>query len=459
MDYFCLSVIIVSFNSSQWLTACIAGVLEAGITPERVLVVDNASDDGSAQLVRERYPGVRIIENGVNLGFAGGANLGLRAVGTDLAVILNPDVIVRPSTLPALADALASDSRVAVAGCKLLYPDGRTIQHAGGTLSHPLALAEHLGYGEVDRGQFDEVREVEYVTGAAFAIRRSVLDEVGYFDEGFYPAYVEEADLCHRVRQAGYKVLYVPRAVAIHYEAVTAGKHSLQQLHFYHRGRLRFVLKHFSDEQLWGGFFPAELQRLSQVGSSRELEAVQKAYADNLAVLEGRADFIVNTAAAARLPDSPRRLEMLRALSTWSESLLSIRSALEGRTGGAFHDLHATLCAKANVVEQPFTSTMPLLGPAVVRVRELWNWMSTKWYVRPLVHQQNEFNVGVVSSLQILDQSIRTLKTWMLERTTDGIQRHREQLLLDARLERIEKQLADLQRDIARSKQRKSQAE
>ena len=411
------------------MPGCLCGLLNSGNGPLALLVVDNASADGSAELVEAQFPDVRVIRSPVNLGFAGGANLGIRAAETDLVVLLNPDVTVQATTLQSLASALIADPRAAVAGSKLLYPDGRTIQHAGGTLSYPLALADHHGYGEPDEGQHDETREVDYVTGAAFAVRKSALAEIGYLDEGFYPAYFEETDLCYRARQAGYKVLYVPQAVAIHHESSTTGKNTPRHYHFYHRNRLRFVLKHYSDEQLWRDFLPAEQERLGGVKEA-ELTALRQAYADNLAALEGRADFVVNPAGAAPLPKSRVRLEVLRMLEGQAEVSLASREA------GASLDRSAELRSKCQLTEAPFVSSAPVVGPLVVRFRRLWNWMSTKWYVRPLVQQQNEFNALFVRSLRALESS--------------GVECERAVVRLNTTLARLESRLRRVEERLAR---------
>lgn len=420
-----LLVLVVSRNSTRWLSRCLLDLATACDLGAETVVVDNASGDGSAALVRSQFPTVALVSSPINLGFAGGANLGLRVSNAEIVVILNPDVEVQPSTITNLVAALEASPRAAIAGAKLLYPDGKTIQHAGGRLSYPLALASHDGYGEAERGQYDELREVEYVTGALFAVKRAVLDEVGCFDEGFYPAYFEEADLCYRARQAGYSVLYVPQAVAVHHESVTIGKHTFQHYHYYHRNRLRYILKHYTDAQLWDDVLPAELQRLRDMESEVELAAVHRAYADNLAVLEGRADFIVNPDGAASLPSSPRRLQTMKIL-------------------GAL----AALCLKRQVVERPFVSNTPLVGPLIVGGRRLWNWMSTKWYVRALVQQQNDFNAQVIDALRALIQSLPAMETSSFEPDRGSTAHDADLASLEHRLARLEERFAYLHRSL-----------
>src|SRR5258708_18500680 len=290
-----LAVVIVAFNHARWLPICIQSVNASTAAPALTVVfVDNASTDNSVSLVRHQFPNIDVLSSPINLGLAGGANLGIRHTTDDTILLINPDVVVGESTISALDEALAADSRIGIAGCKLLYPGGKTIQHAGGEITYPLALTNHFGYGQDDSNKFDEMREVDYVTGAVCAVRRSVLDQVGFFDEGFFPASFEEADLCHRIRTAGYKVVYVPNAVAIHDESATTGKDSRRYYHYYHRNRVRFVLKHYTEAQLWRDFLWAEVVRFKNLGTSVEASALRQAYQDNLDVLSGSVSMFAN---------------------------------------------------------------------------------------------------------------------------------------------------------------------
>lgn len=507
------SVVVISYNSAKWLSGVLSAVEtyrhSGRIAREvRALVVDNASVDGSAELVAAHYPGVRLVRANRNLGFAGGASTGIQAVETDVVVLVNPDVLVEPGAINSLIVALEEDSTVAIAGGKLLYPDRKVIQHAGGKVTYPLALADHYGYGEVDRGQYEVPRAVDYVTGAFFAVRRSALDQIGLFDEGFFPSYFEETDLCYRARLAGLKVLYVPNAVAIHHESVTTGKDTRRYFHYYHRNRLRFVLKHWTDEQLARDFFPAEAERMQCLGFE-EVSALAEAYADNLAVLEGRAMFFANPAGVAPIPTNPLRRRLVRWLAESARSRLDARSThvaapqtlptmllesvpnwldaptkeagvnqpapehgaltvsdlpspsdaqTESRSSSesASHDgTLSRLRARRRVIEPQFTSAAPLVASALVRLRRGWNWMSTKWYVRPIVEQQNAFNESVVDAISLIeDQAAETrhalnglgqkLDTWedlpvQSERAVVGLTR--DLALLEARLQRIEDRL------------------
>lgn len=258
-----VSIIVINWNAATFLSSCLEALLTEMGNRDEVLVVDNNSTDESVGLVRSSFPSVKLICNNHNLGYAGGANVGLRAARGHTLMLLNPDVQVQRGWLSRLKDALR-DRQIGVVGCKLLYPGGDVIQHAGGIIDWPTALPDHHGYRERDEGQWDERREVDYVTGAALALRQDVLDRVGFFDEDFYPAYFEEVDFCTRVREANYGVLYVPEAVAIHVEHASLDAQSYRYYSLFHRNRLRFVLKHVAPEHFVEMFVAAEREFLAQ---------------------------------------------------------------------------------------------------------------------------------------------------------------------------------------------------
>src|SRR5690606_30896440 len=140
-----------------------------------------------------------------NLGCAGGNNVGWRAATRPFVVFLNPDCFVDRGCLAEMLRPLAQDPAVGATGAKLLYPNAKRIQHAGGHL-HPNAMAEHPGVGTEDDGTYSVNRECSYVTGACVALRRDHLEALGGMDEEYFPAYFEETDLCARLAASGLKV-------------------------------------------------------------------------------------------------------------------------------------------------------------------------------------------------------------------------------------------------------------
>lgn len=244
------SIIIVSLNGSGVISRALQSIRASDYESYEVILVDNGSTDNLEQLVKAQFPEVRLIQSPINIGFAGGNNLGLREANGDILVLLNDDTEVRSGWLSAWANAAREHPQWGILGCKLLYPDGKTIQHAGGVIEAN-ALSSHIGREQLDDGRFDAVRLCDYVTGAAMAIRRDVLNLLGGLDEKYYPIYFEETDYCWQVRRIGHEVLYIPDCVAIHHESRTQGAWSFKFLLRYTRGRMRFLAKCYSKAELW----------------------------------------------------------------------------------------------------------------------------------------------------------------------------------------------------------------
>jgi GT2 family glycosyltransferase len=325
-----------------------------------VIVVDNASTDGSAELVADQFPSVRLIRHQENLGFAGACNAGLRVAEGEVLVLLNQDTRVHEGWLAALVRHCREPS-AGVVGCKALYPDGETIQHAGGRVEWPSGAGIHDGRGERDRGQYDEPRSVDYVTGAAMAFRREVLDEVGLLDEGFWPGYFEDTDYCARVREAGYQVRYAPDAVLIHDESPSLGQTEALSI-AYHRGRLRFVLKHLPPQRLLGEFVPSERAELGDVQREVYLQTIP--------------------VAAAIVP---------RRWKADADLVGRVLSALEELYLAPAPDLAPEEVGPALTDYAP-RSSVPVLGPLIAGLRSLWYGVATRWAVRHLAQQQAAIN-------------------------------------------------------------------
>ncbi len=234
------SVIVPVWNGETIIRQCLAALYDSPAdVPSEVICVENASHDGSRAALHE-FPTVRVLPQHVNLGFAGGICAGVAAASGDLLFLLNQDALLRPGWSAALAEALEAHPEAGIAGCTVYHADG-SLDHAGACIARPQAEGVHL----TDRGD-GTPRKVEYVTGAAMAIRRSCWDAVGGFDQGFYPAYFEEADFCLRAAERGFSTLYVPQAEVDHVRSSRESeadpvKHWANE----QRSRYRFVSKHF----------------------------------------------------------------------------------------------------------------------------------------------------------------------------------------------------------------------
>lgn len=276
-----LSVIVCSLNGERVLPTCLRSALASRGIDFEVIVVDNGSSDATPILVERDFPAVRLLRAPRNLGFAGGNNLGLRAARGEFLLLLNDDTELPPDCLALLAGAFARDPRIGAVGTKLLYADRKTIQHAGAVM-HANANTDHLGYREADEGQWDAPGERAYVTGAALALRRAALAEVGLLDPAFFPIYFEEVDLQARLSAAGWKIWYEPAAWLVHFESQSQGMASPRFFYRYTKNRMRYLALHGCAGGV-GRALKEELRFLKNVRRWGRLAPVFRAYLYGLA--------------------------------------------------------------------------------------------------------------------------------------------------------------------------------
>lgn len=243
--------VVVNHDAGEALSACVASLRAQGV--DELVVVDNESTDGSLEHLESEDPLVRVVRAGRNLGYGAGANRGLALLAGELVLVCNPDVVVHPGALAVLADALRADPVAALAGPCILEPDGSRYPSARRFPSWPVALGHALlgtlwpqnrfsrEYRMVDLAT-DRPSAVDWVSGACFLARRRVLEEVGGFDERYF-MYLEDTDLCWRLRQAGYRVDYVPAASVSHVQGLSTAKHPYRMLLAHHRSALRFAAR------------------------------------------------------------------------------------------------------------------------------------------------------------------------------------------------------------------------
>lgn len=247
-----LSIIIVSWNTRDLLAACLASVYAyppQGFSYE-VWVVDNASDDGSAEMVRTRFSQVRLIESGANLGFAAGNNLAIRQSAGRYVLLLNPDTELLPHALTELLLFMEAHPEAGGAGSRLLNPD-HTLQPS----CHPLPSLRrefwrllHLdllyAYGVYKMAGWNTAvpRRVDIVQGASFLLRRTVLDAVGLLDDSYF-MYSEEVDLCYRLSQAGWPLYWVPSSQVVHYGGQSTRQVAARMFIELYRGKVYYFRK------------------------------------------------------------------------------------------------------------------------------------------------------------------------------------------------------------------------
>jgi GT2 family glycosyltransferase len=252
-----VTVIIPHWNGEGILRRCLLSLRRTRGVRFRTLVVDNASTDGSAEMVRREFPEVGLIRSPRNAGFAGGCNLGLRRAGTPYAALLNNDAVAEPDWLRPLVEAADADDRLAAVQPKMLAlgRPGRFDYSgaAGGEMDlfgFPFARGRIFDAVEEDRGQYDAGGTAFWATGAACLLRMSALRRVGLLDESFF-AHMEEIDLDWRLQAAGYRVAAVPSAVVLHQSGGTLGQERMRKMVLNHRNSLVMLIKNLPPEALW----------------------------------------------------------------------------------------------------------------------------------------------------------------------------------------------------------------
>jgi GT2 family glycosyltransferase len=246
----CVFVVIVNWNGLSDTLECLESLDRMSYASHRVVLVDNASSDGSAAAIRGRHPSIRVIENKENLGFTGGNNAGIRHAlenGADYVWLLNNDTIVDRNALSALVEAAESDPDAGIYGSKIYYDSNREVlSFAGATIDWRSGRSLHIGRGEPDRGQYDAVRDVERVSGCSMLVRKEVCGRVGLLDDDYF-LYAEDLEWCVRARSAGYRCVFVPGSKVFHKEAASVkGADGRGTLFFYYNTRnfLKTIAKH-----------------------------------------------------------------------------------------------------------------------------------------------------------------------------------------------------------------------
>jgi GT2 family glycosyltransferase len=235
------SIIIIVYNGIAYLERCLTSLRQAIGSGGEIILVDNASTDGSADFVQHRYPDVILIRNEVNRGFAAACNQGARRASGQYLVFLNQDTQVLSGWLSGLINALEGNGTVALATSKLLLMSQPDKINACGQDIHYTGLNFSRGF-LCPADQFSRPETVGAVAGASFAIRRELWERLGGFDEELF-MYYEETDLCWRARLAGYQCLYVPTSVVYH--DYRSGEHSFSAWYYSKRNRYILLLKNW----------------------------------------------------------------------------------------------------------------------------------------------------------------------------------------------------------------------
>jgi GT2 family glycosyltransferase len=261
-----ISVVIVTWNRRSFLQACLTSLARQSGVDFEIIVVDNGSQDGSAEMAEQEF-GARVIRNSSNRGFCAANNQGIAVARGEFVALLNNDAEAEPGWLAALHRACARSPEIGMAASKILvWEDPRRIDKAG-HLIYPDGQNKGRGSGALDRGQFDREEEVLWPDGCAAMYRKQMLDRIGGFDEDFF-AYGDDAELGLRARIAGWKCIYTPEAVVRHHRGSTLGKDSAWRLELIERNRLLLACKLFPWSLLWLNPFYFAVRLLAGLGAA-----------------------------------------------------------------------------------------------------------------------------------------------------------------------------------------------
>ena len=247
-----VSIIIPHWNGIEVLSECLESLEKTTYPNLEIIVVDNASSDGSQDWVSLHYPSIKLIENNTNLGYAGGCNKGAKACTGDYLVFLNNDTIHENNWIETLADFLNLNSEVSAVQPKILnHYEQNKFDYAGGCggwidiLGFPFARGRLFLDQEIDEGQYEKIRPVFWASGTAIMIRKKDFDTLGGFDKTFF-AHQEEIDLCWKIHLLGKHVWSIPSAIIYHKNAVTLPMYSRLKQYLNHRNSLLMLLSNYS---------------------------------------------------------------------------------------------------------------------------------------------------------------------------------------------------------------------
>ncbi len=245
-----LTIVIVTYNSAGHIDSCLRAIVtQPPKTDHEILVVDNASTDGTAAAIRARWHGVRVIDAGENLGFAAANNLGIRQSFAPLVLLLNPDTSVSPGAIDKLVAAVDRRPDAGIVGPRLVDQNGRP-ELSWGLMVSPLAELRQKLVSRFTESLSQREREVDWVSGACLLVRRAAAEEVGLMDERYF-MYLEDVDFCAAVRGRGWRVLFTPTAQVVHLRGQSRATASAATERAYRRSQLSFYEKHHPQWLPW----------------------------------------------------------------------------------------------------------------------------------------------------------------------------------------------------------------
>lgn len=253
-----VSIIIVNWNAKQYLHDCISSLENQSYGDFEIILVDNASSDGSVEFIEKNFPKVQVIKNKDNLGFAEGNNIGIKNSKGDLIALFNPDAVADKEWLGTLVSILKGSDRIGGVAGKLFYYGDKFGKNAvfctWSKIDHRTAKPYNFHDGE-------PMSHVDYLTGAAMLVKREVVEKIGLLDPNYF-LFFEETDWCARMIRADYDLIYVPTAIAWHVVSGSVSNSDLKSFYM-DRNRIRFAIKNFDSSYLplfWGSILKETIQ-------------------------------------------------------------------------------------------------------------------------------------------------------------------------------------------------------
>lgn len=212
-------IIVLNWNGKDDTIECIKSLREINYDNYKIIIVDNGSEDNSVLEIKKIFPEIKIIENKENLGFAGGNNVGIKYAvenKADYVLLINNDTTVDENFLSELIGKGESDQKIGALGSKIYFhSEPNRIWFAGGKVNWLKNKGTHIGLDEIDNGQYNKAGETDYLTGCCLLIKREVIEKIGVLSEDYF-LYYEDTDFSLRVKNAGYKIIYVPKSKIYH---------------------------------------------------------------------------------------------------------------------------------------------------------------------------------------------------------------------------------------------------
>jgi len=286
-----IAVVILNWNGKNFLEKFLPNVIEYSADVAEVIIADNASTDDSVEFLKQNFPQIRLIQNAKNGGFSKGYNDALKHVDADYFVLLNSDIEVTKNWIQPVIDLMQSNPEIAVCQPKIRsYHEREKFEYAGAAggfidrFGYPFCRGRIFDTIEIDSGQYDDVCEIFWATGAAMFVKASIYKEFGGLDEDFF-AHMEEIDFCWRVKNAGYNVMYCPDSTVYHVGGGTLPKQSPRKTYLNFRNNLSLIYKNsYRSERFFVLFMRYFLDQIAAIkfffqGNFKDAFMVIRAYA------------------------------------------------------------------------------------------------------------------------------------------------------------------------------------